>query len=223
MHDTYDKTKKEKLKFKFNGFEKIEINYSQAYQDMFVLTMLNGKNNGTFVEIGTFHPTEISNTYLLEKQFGWRGISIDINNIPEYCNMRESKLIVEDALKLDYVKLFKDCGLPEHIDYLQLDIEPPENTLACLKMIPFNEYKFSVITFETDAYYANNSIIQESRKILEDNGYELVVKDVCNASLEWPFEDWYVNKNFIDSSILDMFKSNLKNTAENILLNKSDE
>jgi hypothetical protein len=50
-----------------------------------------------------------------------------------------------------------------------------------------------------------------------------VVKDVCNASLEWPFEDWYVNKNFIDSSILDMFKSNLKNTAENILLNKSDE
>ena len=36
----YSKSKLERLKFKFNDVELINKNYSQAYQDMFVLTML---------------------------------------------------------------------------------------------------------------------------------------------------------------------------------------
>ena len=43
------------LKYQFPGIDMIENNYSQAFQDMFVLTMLNGKRNGTYVEIGGDH------------------------------------------------------------------------------------------------------------------------------------------------------------------------
>ena len=220
MHDTYDKTKLDRLKFKFNGCETIDNNYSQAYQDMFVLSMLNGKTNGTFVEIGTLHPTYISNTYLLEDKFEWSGLSIDINQIDNYETVRTSNLIVENALEIDYDKLFNKYSLPKHIDYLQLDIEPPANTLECLKRIPFDKYTFSIITFETDAYYSGTTISDISRKILKDAGYELIVGDICNADTAYPFEDWYVNPKFIDKNIVDLFKStiNCNKTAEQFLL-----
>ena len=36
------------LRHQFKGVDKIQQNYSQVYQDMFVLTMLNGKTKGTY-------------------------------------------------------------------------------------------------------------------------------------------------------------------------------
>lgn len=47
---------------------------SQYKQDIFVLTQLGFKRNGYFVEFGATNGLELSNSYLLEKQFGWSGI-----------------------------------------------------------------------------------------------------------------------------------------------------
>ncbi|MCY3725597.1 MAG: FkbM family methyltransferase [Rhodobacteraceae bacterium] len=47
---------------------------SQIYQDIFVLATLNFKENGYFVEFGAANGVGFSNTYLLEKKFGWNGI-----------------------------------------------------------------------------------------------------------------------------------------------------
>src|SRR5450631_2035857 len=44
---------------------------SQLRQDLFVLTMLDFKRNGYFVEFGATNGSDLSNTYLLEKSFGW--------------------------------------------------------------------------------------------------------------------------------------------------------
>lgn len=41
---------------------------------MFVLAQLNFKTDGYFVEFGAANGVELSNTYLLEKTFGWSGI-----------------------------------------------------------------------------------------------------------------------------------------------------
>ena len=47
---------------------------SQHLQDIFVLSELDYKNNGFFVEFGATDGLSISNTWLLEKYFNWKGI-----------------------------------------------------------------------------------------------------------------------------------------------------
>jgi FkbM family methyltransferase len=48
--------------------------FSQIGQDLFVLHVLNGKRGGYFVEFGATDGVSLSNTCLLERRFGWRGI-----------------------------------------------------------------------------------------------------------------------------------------------------
>lgn len=47
---------------------------AQLFQDLFVLFALNLKKSGVFVEFGATNGMTLSNTLLLERQFGWSGI-----------------------------------------------------------------------------------------------------------------------------------------------------
>ena len=47
---------------------------SQLKQDLFVLLETNFKKNGFFVEFGATNGIDLSNTYLLETEFNWKGI-----------------------------------------------------------------------------------------------------------------------------------------------------
>jgi FkbM family methyltransferase len=50
------------------------ISTSQLFQDLFVLFILNDKNNGTFLEFGATNGSELSNSFMLENSFGWTGV-----------------------------------------------------------------------------------------------------------------------------------------------------
>lgn len=57
---------------------------SQFEQDTHVLEVYNNKRNGYFIEIGAYDGIESSNTYVLEKDFGWSGICVECN--PRFYN-----------------------------------------------------------------------------------------------------------------------------------------
>jgi hypothetical protein len=110
-----------------------------------------------------------------------------------------------------------------NIDYLQLDIEPPKNTYEALLSIPFDKYKFAVITYEHDDYIdISRSYKQKSREYLQSLGYILVVNDVSpdqNSS----FEDWWAHPDLVDIDIIKGLKSQISedlNQVERVFLHK---
>ncbi len=199
--DHYEPSKHHKLRHNFPGSETIEKNYSEAYQDLFVLSMLNGKRDGTFIEIGAGRPFYGNNTALLEKQFNWRGISIDLDE-RQVSTERSTPFLIKNALEIDYAKIIREMNLGPAVDYLQLDCDPAEVTFEILKKIPFDEYKFKVITFEHDHYNTDRKDLRElSREFLKSKGYTLVVNDI--APDEWRnYEDWWVCAEYISKDIL---------------------
>jgi len=180
--------------------------YSESRQDEFVRHMMNGKV-GTYLEIGAWHPIDTNNTYRLE-QDGWTGTSIEID--PQWKNpwkhYRKNPLIIADATTYGYEEL-------DHIDYLQLDVEPASQTFATLEKLFKLKTTYSVITYETDAYgdpaykrtgdTSRAAYVQPSRDLILSKGYILAVPDVrCKGGRGGPFEDWYINPKFVDAELI---------------------
>ena len=185
--------------------------YSQAGQDLFVLEMLKKKRDGYFIEFGAYHSKSVSNTYLLESEYGWSGIGFD--NIREcaleYNLNRRSKCLEIDALEVEsYEDLFELHNVPKQVDYLQLDIDPSFKTLDLLKMLPLDQYRFSVITFEHDLFrgktnpewsdYESHDQIQfEQQEIFKYYGYELMTVATLDNERLVPFEDWWIDPSVV--------------------------
>lgn len=189
-----------KLRFFVNNSHKLDMSYSQEFQDLFVLSMTGGCSHGTYLEIGAGDPIAANNTYLLTSKYGWNGVSIDLDTKFRHSWQQyrpQNYFISADALTLDYETLLSQCYPNNIIDYLQLDVDPAHNTLECLTKLPHSQYRFRVITYETDAYLSGPDARNRSREIFQDLGYELVVGDVLYLN-ENPFEDWYVDPNLVD-------------------------
>ena len=207
-HTLYDSTMQDRMRCTFDGFDAVTKNYSQSYQDLFVLAATNGKRNGQYLEIGSAEPFKGNNTALLETEFGWKGISIDIDQrkVEQFMEQRNNHVLCVDATKVDYAKILANHGIVGDIDYLQVDCDPPEVTFEILKRIPFDKHRFAVITFEHD-YYWNQNIRDASRAFLHSKGYELVVTDVAYNKVH-SYEDWWVHPDLVPQDIRSKLKDN---------------
>ena len=107
---------------------------SQLKQDLFVLSELGFKRNGYFVEFGATNGVDLSNTYLLEKKFGWLGI-------------------VAEPLKSKYAELIRNrsCHIEDKCVW--------KNSGELLKFLEANDQDLSTI-FE----YQDKDLHRESRK-----------------------------------------------------------
>jgi len=223
--------------------------YSELQQDYFVCNSTGYKSDGIFVDIGAAHPIVHNNTYILETDYNWRGISFELGILPKsngICNFsdresdnyvwgfrpgekvkrhiltddehtpnnfyvdfwnqyRKTPIITGDVLQHDLLNIFKKYKFPKIIDYLSVDIEPPDSTFKALIKAIESGYQFNMITFETERdrtidyewpieqlgnneekLYGN----KVSRKYMKDNDYILV------ANHNPDIEDWYVHKSF---------------------------
>ena len=80
-------------------FENLPNSKSDIFQEIFVLSMLNFKKQGYFVEFGAADGIIASNTYLLENQFGWDGILAE----PARCWQNDLKKNRESNIDFDCV------------------------------------------------------------------------------------------------------------------------
>jgi len=249
---------------------------SQAGQELFVIAMTQGQRHGTWLEIGCGDPIRSNNTYLLEKRFGWHGISIDsarmdhdivtpfeeywagfytvirkphwpdqvthpdqitdgaaIQDIPYFKNFIQRQITdidgipyelrnwrtarpgtmfyQADAMDFDY------SSVPDHCDYLQIDIHPSSNNLKLLDLV-LPDHRFGVITFEHDAWDHSRESAwarTESRRILQQHGYQMVVSDVTvppghgNGIGDEPinFEDWWVDPDLVPETVWSRYQN----------------
>jgi hypothetical protein len=182
----------------------------EALQDSFVLNMTSLKSYGHYLEIGSGPPVKNNNTYLLEKKYKWKGISIELNKqfADEFKTIRVNPIVNANALEIDYASILDKYNFPKQIDFLQIDIDPPIHNLTVLQMLPFDKYRFSVIIFEHDIYrdLKFNQVKEESEILLKQFGYTRFVNNVkvvpkkSSFKGAWqPFEDWWVDGTLYES------------------------
>jgi hypothetical protein len=168
-------------------------------QEKFVIEIFNGKKDGVYVELGAFDSKLGSNTFYLESDYDWSGVSFEISEDRklEFQTNRKNPCF-GDALEFNYISYFENNNFPKQIDYLQVDIDggyqqdgrPFGNhylSLLGLISLPLTQYRFSIITFEHDAnmYFRNSAMRDAQREILDSLGYALVVRE--------KHEDWWVD------------------------------
>jgi hypothetical protein len=198
--------------------------HSQAGQDIFILSCLNYKQNGFFIEIGSNHFQNVNNSYILEKTYNWKGLMVEYNKffLEDYKLYRTNSFhIIDNAEIIDYKKVLVDLNFPKNIDYLQIDLDVDNrstlNTLENLDKNIMDEYKFATITFEHDIYRGNYFNTREvSRNIFDKRGYTRIFSDVyiIGNNIKQVFEDWYVHPELVDNEYINKIitdKENIQN------------
>ena len=201
----------------------------QAEQDKFVLNVLKEKRNGYFLEIGSNHPININNSFLLETKYDWKGIMVEYNPsfLPLYEMFRPNSIhVINDATIIDYKSVFENNNVPSIFDYLQIDLEANNgSTIKTLEKLDneiFDAYKFATVTFEHDIWHTNfDNTRLKSRDIFKKRGYVSVFEDVNNG-FDYPYEDWYVHPELVDMNyISNLIEINKKNYVDHPVTGKT--
>lgn len=116
------------------------MSYSQLGQDLEVVKFYNNKREGFFIEIGAYDGIQLSNTYLLEKEYNWKGICAEpIPNVFDLlCNNRINSLCCNKAVYNESNKglnfdIAHNCellsGISHNIDFLKSEVDNNKTTI----------------------------------------------------------------------------------------------
>ena len=173
---------------------------AQLGQDRFVALALDGKRNGTFLDIGAGEPRDISNTWWLETELGWAGVLCDLETCDRLTRERKSP-VLRDAFRQDWRHIATSLADEDgFIDFLSMDLEPPDLTMALVQSFPWDAVRFRVLTVEHDAYRAGGDSRRERMaEILEAHGYLRVGTASLNGA---EIDDWWVDPSQVDEKAL---------------------
>jgi FkbM family methyltransferase len=158
--------------------------YAQLGQDDWVINKLHGKRDGVFVDIGAHDGIELSNSYLLESVYGWRGVCVEPHPVSYEalrlnrncmtlnkaawsigdtttrfnCSHKDSMLsgvAVLGETVVETVSLNQLCDMVgPSIDYISIDTEGSE--IEILKS--FDASRYSVACWSVEHNYNKNHI-----------------------------------------------------------------
>jgi hypothetical protein len=90
---------------------------AQLFQDVIALSFSGCKRNGYFVEIGACDGKFLSNTYLLEKEFGWTGIVVEPARVWEHDLHQNRSCLIDTRCvwpKSNQSIQFSETRIPEY-------------------------------------------------------------------------------------------------------------
>jgi FkbM family methyltransferase len=154
-----------------NNYKNIK---SQLLQEVFVLSVLQGKRGGYFIEAGASDGIDCSNTYLLEKSFGWSGLLVEPSDtqFSQLSSNRNSTLTnaalwSESDLKLQFTETHSP-GLSTITSLKDMDFLSKERTV-------FKEYEVKTISL-TDLVKRNDAphVIDYLSLDTEGSEYEIL-------------------------------------------------
>jgi hypothetical protein len=166
-----------------------------SLNNSFALRFCGDKDNGTYVEIGSSHWVEGNHTYMLEKEFGWTGVGIDIekHHADNYNEARSNPCIAGDATTFNWDKYFEENNFPNQIDFLSIDTDA--SNLLSLINLPLSRYRFSTIVLENkessnQALDIDEKVKKIQREILAKYNYTLIGSGFT--------DDFWIDNTYLD-------------------------
>jgi hypothetical protein len=174
--------------------------FNETFNDRWIVEyVFPGKTDGYFVEAGAANGKAASSCYVLEQEFGWRGICIEPN--PEFAQLipqHRPNSIHEMVCLSDTIEtvtfIFADddpliapyiSGVKENLENYKwqgdkiaaFDIEGSE--LKVIESFPFDEYTFLALSVEADEW-----IWERMMQRLSQFGYREVKNPFCDKIWE---------------------------------------
>ena len=181
-------------------------NHSSAFEDIFVLSLLDGNKEGKYLDITDGYSLKENNTFLLE-QLGWDGVSlVNDTELQNFRAERKCKSLVYDKPVHEFINWLKD-----DYDYLSINLNDKDSDpFNCLQEIPWERLTFKIITFRHNDYLDHRYTKKMSRDYLKSKGYQLLVSDISPTySLNKPnvsFEDWWIHPSHFPKNVLEVMK-----------------
>lgn len=197
--------------------------YSQLNQDVNALEFFNYKKDGFFVEIGANDGVTLSNTYLLEKEFGWKGICVEaipelynklvINRPNSTCISRAVYKTSDEEIEFDIANENLLSGISELISQNSVHYNNVKNNRKIIKV--------KTITF-TDLLDQNNApkIIDYLSLDTEGSEYDILLSLDFN---KYKFKLIDVEHNYLEPARSNIKKLLLDNGYEYVGENKWDD
>ena len=93
---------------------------AQLEQDLWVLKHTEDMTSGYFIDIGAFHPSELSNTCLLDER-GWRGVCVEPRPHGDWTTRQNTTLlehvITSDGRDVTFIDGDELGGIEEHVSH----------------------------------------------------------------------------------------------------------
>ena len=121
---------------------------SQINQDIFVLYTLNWKRNGFFVEFGATNGVDLSNTYLLEKDFGWKGILSEPNPYWKEAIIKNRKTHIDFNCVWKKTRKNLDFQLTSQAEYSSLKLDKKIKKTNLIKVNTITPIKKNCATYD---------------------------------------------------------------------------
>jgi FkbM family methyltransferase len=197
-----------------------KFSHSQIFQDIFVYFFSNFKKKGFFIEIGAADGINISNTYMLEKKFHWKGIVSEPNPVHKLSNLMNRKAILDTNIighkdydkKIFYINensynssVKKNIKFKKKVTLRAISLNSLLKKYKSPKTIDYisidtegNEYNI-LKNFNFKKYNINIFTIEHNfniskrnniLKIMEKNNYIRIFKNLSYM------DDWYIKKDF---------------------------